>query len=311
MYRINLPKSLSSIPFIAYVMTIDEYATRYRDCTEFQRIFNANNVNTTEMAEQIDKDGDKLVNILSAGNVKGDMIKGDGHHRAVAITDRSAEFIVIEYQLKSIERHEIIMGEINNFDNPKTSWKLRHNPKFVPAFNKLSGIKITVKESKQHQTKVIDYSDLLKCVISAVAQKRPAGISGIKKEWTANIDKINDTLLTGLVGFMNMYKALTEESLDKNGQINCLSGVALAAWCRFFQFRNKFNAGAMVLFFSKNQKIILKQLDKMDKRDTNSYAFWSYIFSFGFEGCEDIACISAKRLNRMGNDFPMKVVYNG
>lgn len=311
MKRINLSPALSSIPFIAYEMTIDEYSKRYRDCTEFQRIFDANNINTVEMAEQIDKGGDRLVTFLSAGNVKGDLIKADGHHRSDAITNRDALFIVIEYQLKNIEKHETIMGEINNFDNPKTSWKLRHNAKFIPIFKGLKDVNIPVTESKQRKIGVIDYADLIKCVISAISLKRPAGITDIKKNWFEIEDKATEDTLEKLTKFINLYKTITEESLDKDGQINFVSGVALAAWCRFFKFRKQFKAGDLILFFSKNQKIITKQLSRMDKRDTNSYAFWSYIFAHGFAGCESTICDMHNALLKMGNNFPRKVKYNG
>ena len=229
MTRINLPKSLSSIPFIAYVMTIGEFAKRYRDCNEYQREFNAANINTVEMAEQIEKGGDFVLEVLSAGNVSNDLVKIDGHHRATATNDKDKTFLVIEYQLKSMTKLETIMGEINNFDNPKTSWKLRHNAKFIPVFEKLEDLKIDVKETKQKMTKTIDYADLIKCVISAVSMKRPAGINDIKRNWNEIAPKLTNDYLSELKDFINLYATLTKETLDKDGQINLTSGVALAA----------------------------------------------------------------------------------
>jgi hypothetical protein len=310
MTRINLPKSLSSIPFIAYVMTIEEFSKRYRMCTEYQREFKANNINTVEMAEQIDE-GDQVIEILSAANVDGEKLIANGNHRSVAIKDRKKAFIVIEYQLKSMQRLETIIGEINNFDNPRTSWKLRHNAKFIPVFDKLKDITIEVKETKQKVARTIDYADLIKCVISAIALKRPAGINDIKKNWGEISSKITDDKLEDLTKFINMYHAFTKESLDNDGQINFTSGVVLASWCRFFKFRKQFQPGNLLLFISKNQKIITKQLSTMEMRDSNCYAFWSYIFAHGFKNCEETICDMRKKLLTLGNDFPRKVKYNG
>lgn len=311
MTHINLSQKLSTIPFIAFIMSIGEFSKRYRVCKEYQREFNAANINTVEMAEQIDKGGDFILEVLSAGNVDGDLTIINGHHRSESVTDRNRLFLVIEYQLKSMKKLETIMGEINNFDNPKTSWKLRHNAKFIPVFEKLKEIKIDIKESKQKMTKTIDYADLIKCVISSVSMKRPAGIIDIKRNWNEIAPKLTDNYLDELKNFINLYANLTKESLDKDSQINLTSGVALAAWCRMFKFRKQFGAGDMVLFFSKNQKIITKQLNNMDKRDSNSYAFWSFIFAHGFKNCEETICDMSKSLLRMGNDFPRKVKYNG
>lgn len=291
-------------------MTIGEFAKRYRVCKEYQREFKANNINTTEMAEQIDKNGDHVIEMLSAGNVDGDLVIANGHHRAATITDKNTMFIVIEYQLKSMTKLETIIGEINNFDNPRTSWKLRHNAKFIPVFEKLKGLEIDVQETKQKATKAIDYADLIKCVISAVALKRPAGINDIKKNWGEISSKITDDTLTNLKNFINIYSAFTKESLDKDGQINFTSGVVLAAWCRFFKFRKQFQPGNLLFFISKNQKIITKQLSTMEMRDSNCYAFWSYIFAHGFKNCEETICDMRKKLLTLGNDFPRKVKYN-
>lgn len=302
---LSLSKAHSDIPFKAFEMTLKEVFDNY-NTHSLQRNTKPNQ-NTDDMVHDI-INGRKLFRVIYTCKFDNRKEILDGHHMREVLKanpELDKAWFVIEYQLKDKIDYESLISEINNVEQPSTSWKLRHDRRLIQMFLDMKGLKFKIQEKKEKKLGILSYEAIPKAIIASEKPDIISGIAKIKQE--VRLCDTSESNLKELTKFMNILPVILKECLPETKRNKVLSNCSFVAWASLYQFRKDLDMSGLVLLFSKHQDVILSTNTSNDK---NTFAFWRYIFSYAFKNTSKLRCQVGKVLEERLINIADKVAYH-